>query len=80
MLRQSCVVIAVMFVRFESNILKFLNFAIYVSDAKLAHVVFTTSHAFSRNILDARELLPSFWSCYALTSPRRGRSWLEKSP
>lgn len=40
--------------RYESNILKFLNFAIYVSDAKLAHVVFTTSHAFSRNILDIR--------------------------
>ena len=41
--------------RYESNILKFLNFAIYVSDAKLAHVVLTTSHAFSRNILDTRE-------------------------
>ena len=46
--------------RYESNILKLLNFGIDFRhesptlDAKLAHVVFTTSHAFSRNILDIR--------------------------
>jgi hypothetical protein len=43
--------------QFETGLSKFLNFAIYASDNKLAHIVLTTTFDFSEKFLDKRNLI-----------------------